>query len=73
LLDFIQYLEQAIGKKAIKEFLPMQNGDVKVTYADTSALNAWVGFEPSTALKTGLDKFVDWYAAYFGYQASRAN
>jgi UDP-glucuronate 4-epimerase len=73
LLDFIQYLEQAIGKKAIKEFLPMQNGDVKVTYADTSALNAWVCFEPSTALKTGLDKFVDWYAAYFGYQASRAN
>ena len=72
LLDFIQYLEQAIGKKAIKEFLPMQNGDVKVTYADTSALNAWVGFEPSTDLKTGLDRFVDWYEAYFGYQASSA-
>jgi UDP-glucuronate 4-epimerase len=72
LLDFIQYLEQAIGKKAIKEFLPMQNGDVKVTYADTSALNAWVGFKPNTALKTGLDKFIDWYAAYFGYQTSSA-
>jgi UDP-glucuronate 4-epimerase len=73
LLDFIQYLELAIGKKAIKEFLPMQNGDVKVTYADTSALNAWVGFKPNTALKAGLDKFVDWYVAYFGYQASKAN
>jgi UDP-glucuronate 4-epimerase len=72
LLDFIQYLELAIGKKAIKEFLPMQNGDVKVTYADTSALNAWVGFKPNTALKTGLDKFIDWYAAYFGYQTSSA-
>ena len=65
LMDFISLLESAIGKTAQKEFLPMQAGDVKATYADTSALNTWVGFKPNTPLKVGVEKFVGWYKNYY--------
>lgn len=65
LLDFIALLEQSIGKKAQKEFLAMQPGDVKSTYADTTALNEWVGFKPNTSLQTGVEKFVSWYRDYY--------
>ncbi len=65
LLDFIGLLENAIGKTAQKEFLPMQAGDVKATYADTSALDAWVGFKPNTPLQVGVEKFVKWYRQYY--------
>jgi UDP-glucuronate 4-epimerase len=65
LMDFIGILENAFGKVAKKEFLPMQAGDVKATYADTSALEAWVGFKPYTPLKDGIAKFADWYKAYY--------
>ena len=64
-MDFIGLLEHTIGKKAQKEFLPMQAGDVKATYADTSALEAWVGFKPNTPLKFGVEKFVAWYRQYY--------
>ena len=64
-MDFIGLLEHTIGKKAQKEFLPMQAGDVKATYADTSALEAWVGFKPNTPLKLGVEKFVAWYRQYY--------
>lgn len=65
LMDFIEILENAFGKTAEKEFLPMQDGDVKATYADTSALEAWVGFKPFTPLKDGIAKFADWYTDYY--------
>jgi UDP-glucuronate 4-epimerase len=65
LLDFIAYLENAFGINAEKEFLPMQAGDVKATFADTSALDAWVGFKPNTHLKVGVEKFVAWYQNYY--------
>jgi UDP-glucuronate 4-epimerase len=65
LLDFIALIEQSIGKKAQQEFLPMQPGDVKSTYADTTALNAWVGFKPNTPLQAGVEKFVSWYRDYY--------
>ncbi len=65
LLDFIALLEQSIGKKAQQEFLPMQPGDVKSTYADTTALNAWVGFKPNTPLQAGVEKFVSWYRDFY--------
>ena len=65
LLYFIGLLENAIGKTAQKEFLPMQAGDVKATYADTSALDAWVGFKPNTPLQEGVEKFVKWYRQYY--------
>jgi UDP-glucuronate 4-epimerase len=65
LMDFIGMLEDEFGKTAKKEFLPMQAGDVKATYADTSALEAWVGFKPCSPLKEGVRKFVNWYKAYY--------
>lgn len=65
LMGFIEILENAFGKTAEKEFLPMQDGDVKATYADTSALEAWVGFKPFTPLKDGIAKFADWYTAFY--------
>lgn len=68
LLDFIGLLEDAIGIKAQKEYLPMQPGDVKATYADTSALDAWVGFKPSTPLQQGVMHFVDWYREFYIYK-----
>ena len=65
LVDFIDYLSVQIGKPAIKNLMPMQPGDVKATFADTSALEDWVGFKPSTPLQTGLKKFVAWYRDYY--------
>ncbi|MDJ0729721.1 MAG: NAD-dependent epimerase [Crocosphaera sp.] len=62
---FIEVLENCIGKKAIKEFLPMQPGDVPMTYADVDELIKDVGFQPNTSLETGLEKFVSWYRDYY--------
>lgn len=65
LIQFIEILEQLLGKKAIKEMLPMQPGDVYQTYADIDALNKAVGYTPSTDIATGLKKFVDWFLDYY--------
>lgn len=73
LLDFIALLEQHLGKTAIKQYLPMQPGDVPATYADTSALEAWVGFRPSTPLATGLQYFCDWYQDYYHANDTQAS
>jgi UDP-glucuronate 4-epimerase len=64
LVDFIQTLEEIIGKKAQMELLPMQPGDVKETFADIADLQKDVGFSPKTTLKEGLSQFVDWYKQY---------
>jgi UDP-glucuronate 4-epimerase len=61
LLDFIGALENAIGKKAIKNLLPMQPGDVPDTYADVSELVSEFGYRPATNIQTGVSAFVDWY------------
>ena len=65
LMTFIEVLEKCIGKKAIKEFLPMQPGDVPMTYADIDDLIKDVGFSPRTSIEEGLDKFVKWYNSYY--------
>lgn len=65
LMDFIGYLEQVLGKTAQKNMMPMQAGDVKATYADTSLLEAWVGFKPSTSLQEGITRFATWYRQYY--------
>ncbi len=65
LLSFIEILEKAIGKEAKKEFMPMQPGDVKETYADISGLQKAVGFEPKTPIEVGVPAFVDWYKQYY--------
>jgi len=64
LMDFIETLEASIGKKAIFEMLPMQQGDVKTTYADTSALEYTTGYKPTTNLKEGMIQFVEWWNQY---------
>ena len=61
LMSFIQALENALGKQAKKQFLPMQPGDVYATYADVSDLMETVGFKPSTTIEEGLEKFSAWY------------
>lgn len=65
LLEFIACIENALGRKATKNLLPLQDGDVPATYANTDALNAWVGFVPGTAIETGIGRFVDWYRGYY--------
>ena len=72
LLDFVQILQEELVRadvlpkdydfEAHKELVPMQAGDVPVTYADTSALECDFGFKPQTSLREGLRKFVEWYA-----------
>jgi UDP-glucuronate 4-epimerase len=66
LLDYIEALEFALGRKAVKNFLPLQPGDVTATNSDTSELDAWVGFKPNTAVRDGVPQFVRWYRDYFG-------
>lgn len=65
LMHFIEVLEQAIGKTAKKEFLPMQPGDVYQTYADVSELECDFDFKPSTTIEEGLRRFAEWYKAYY--------
>jgi len=64
LMDFIGTLERVLGREAKKNFLPMQPGDVPVTYADTDDLRRDVGFAPSTPLSEGLKQWADWYRSY---------
>jgi UDP-glucuronate 4-epimerase len=64
LLEFIDVLEECLGKKAELEMLGMQDGDVKETFANINALHQAVGFTPTTSLKRGLKKFTDWYCQY---------
>jgi len=65
LLRMIQILERALGVEAVKNFLPMQPGDVLETYANVDDLVRDVGFRPSTSLEVGLGRFVEWYRAYY--------
>ena len=67
LLDYIGAMEKAIGKEAIRNLKPMQAGDVLTTFADTQALNDWVGFSPATSLDVGLVRFSDWVRVYYQY------
>jgi UDP-glucuronate 4-epimerase len=64
LLDYIIAIEKSIGKKAIKNFMPMQLGDVPETWADTSLLETLTGYRPNTDTAAGVQKFVDWYRVY---------
>lgn len=65
LLDFIGAIESALGMKAEKRLLPMQDGDVPATYADTEALADWVGFAPATSIEEGVRRFIAWYRDYY--------
>ncbi len=66
LMEFIKALEDALGKKADMEFLPLQPGDVPDTHANVDDLVEIFGYRPTTDIKTGVRKFVEWYQTYFG-------
>ena len=68
LMDFINTLEKCLGMEAVKEYYPMQPGDVYQTYADVTDLINDFGFKPDTSIKEGLSRFVEWFKAYYQIQ-----
>ncbi len=65
LMRFIELIEENVGKKAEKNLMPMQDGDVKDTWADTSDLTNDVGYRPSTPIEVGVKNFVEWYLEFY--------
>lgn len=65
LMDFIAAIERSTGKEAIKNFMPLQSGDVPATSADVEELAAWTDFRPNTPVPEGVRRFVEWYRGYF--------
>ena len=65
LMDFISVIEECLGKKADKEFMPIQPGDVSATYADVQGLIDDFGYEPDTSLEYGVGRFVEWYKGFY--------
>ena len=66
LLDYIEAIEDSLGKKAIRNYLPMQAGDVPATWADASLLQQLTGYKPQTDFKHGVRQFVQWYREFYG-------
>jgi len=66
LMRYIEVLEECLGRKAVKNLLPMQPGDVPDTYADVDALVRDLGYQPSTPVEDGVTRFVAWYRRYYG-------
>ncbi len=66
LMRYIEVLEDCLGKKARKNFLPMQDGDVPATYANVDDLVREIDFKPQTTIEEGIQNFVDWYRGYYG-------
>ena len=65
LMEFIEAIEESLGKKAVKKFMPMQPGDVPVTWADVSDLETELGYRPDTPVRVGVKHFVDWYKEFY--------
>ena len=63
--ESLSVLEDKLGRKAEKNMLPMQDGDVPATWADTSELNKITGYAPDTSIEEGVGKFVDWYVDFY--------
>ena len=63
--SFITTLEKELGKKAIKNLMPMQKGDVKMTLSDTTLLKKLTGYNPTTNYIIGIKKFIRWYLSYY--------
>ena len=68
LLRYIEVIEECLGRKATKNFLPMQPGDMPETYADIDDLVRDVGYQPATPIETGVRRFVEWFCEYYGYR-----
>ena len=71
-LHLVELLEKKLGKAAVKELLPMQRGEVSVTYADISKSQKQLGFSPMTSLEKGIEKFLSWYREYYGLTITKA-
>ena len=65
LLNYIKAIENALKKRAERIYLPMQNGEMKVTQSDVKNLEEWIGHYPKTSIQDGIDKFVEWYKDYY--------
>jgi len=65
LMAFIEAIEKAVGREAVKNFMPLQDGDVPATYADVEELAQWTGFRPAMPVPEGIARFVAWYRDYF--------
>ena len=65
LTDFIRLLEKSLGRKAVKKFLPIQAGDIPVTWADTTVLKHLTGYQPNTDISVGISNFIKWYRDYY--------
>jgi len=66
LLDFIEAIEQSLGKLAIRNYMPMQMGDVPATWANADLLHRLTGYRPNTDFRDGIGRFVEWFRAYYG-------
>jgi len=64
-MAFVEAIEKAVGKKAVKDYLPLQAGDVPATYADVNDLIKDTGFKPSTPIVEGINNFIKWYKEYY--------
>ena len=71
LLDFIKTIELHLGKQAQKEMLPMQDGDVKSTFADVSGLVNDFNYKPSTDINEGVEKFIKWYKEFYNFKEEK--
>ena len=65
LLNYIEAIEDSLGIKSNKEFLPMQPGDVVATSSNIKSLESWIGYKPSTSIQEGVKKFVSWYREFY--------
>src|SRR5256886_14371429 len=68
LMRYIEIIEECLGRKAVKNLLPLQPGDVPDTYADIEDLIRDTGYRPATPVEVGVRKFVDWFCEYYGYK-----
>ena len=68
LLDFVETIENILNMKAIREYRPIEKGDVKETFANIDSLRNWIGFSPNTSLEKGMRIFLNWYMDYYDYR-----
>ena len=73
LLEYLDALEEALGRKAERNYLPMQPGDVPATFADTTLLTEWTGHKPGTPIREGISRFVAWYRGFYDTAGSEGS
>ncbi len=66
LLDFVEAIEVELGRKAIRNYMPMQMGDVPATWADATLLQRLTGYQPQTNIREGIARFIEWFREYYG-------